>query len=184
MAGPPTSDSQEPLAENPGSQDEVVIRHDLVGEVGLALVAFQRASDVVAQAVGELTGLNRNEMRCLGMLFTEGSLSAGQLAAGTGLTSGAITALVDRFENAGLARRVRDQRDRRRVLVELTDAALRQSAAIFGDVAAAGCALAESYEPARLATVLDFLRRETELQEQFAEKLRSKTVREKKSRGA
>lgn len=48
-------------------------------------------------------------------------LSAGQLSRGLMLSSGAMTNRLDRLESAGLIRRVRDDRDRRGVLVELTD---------------------------------------------------------------
>ena len=43
-----------------------------------------------------------------------------ELAAEAGLTTGAVTAVIDRLERAGYARRVRDDEDRRRVKVEVT----------------------------------------------------------------
>ena len=52
-------------------------------------------------------------------------MTAGLLAKLTGLTTGAITAALDRLEKTGLARRVPDAHDRRKVLVELTDAGRR-----------------------------------------------------------
>ena len=46
------------------------------------------------------------------------STTAGWLGEALGLTSGAVTAVVDRLERSGHLRRVRDQNDRRRVILE------------------------------------------------------------------
>ncbi|MFB7597461.1 MarR family winged helix-turn-helix transcriptional regulator [Streptomyces sp. NPDC056160] len=48
----------------------------------------------------------------------EGSLTSGEPATRTGLTTGATTRVIDRLERAGYARRVADPADRRRVIVE------------------------------------------------------------------
>jgi DNA-binding MarR family transcriptional regulator len=48
------------------------------------------------------------------------SITAGRLGEELGLTSGAVTAVVDRLDRSGHLRRVRDQKDRRRVLLENT----------------------------------------------------------------
>jgi DNA-binding MarR family transcriptional regulator len=81
--------------------------------------ASQNATARFDQAVADTLGLNRTDMRLVDLLDREGRLTAGELAAGTGLTTGAITTAVDRLEQAGFARRVRDTDDRRRVYVEL-----------------------------------------------------------------
>jgi DNA-binding MarR family transcriptional regulator len=57
------------------------------------------------------------ESRCLGVLAQFGVATAGQLATATGLTTGAITGIVDRLEKAGYARREPNPRDRRSVLI-------------------------------------------------------------------
>jgi len=61
-------------------------------------------------------------MGCVDVLSQQGPMTAGQLAQHTGLSSGAMTTALDRLEASGFARRVRDEQDRRRVLVELTAA--------------------------------------------------------------
>src|SRR5437588_10284820 len=82
--------------------------------------ANQRATDVVDELICQLLGINRTDARCLDILDQSGSMSAGDLAEASRLTTGAITAVIDRLERAGYARRVPDPSDRRRVLVELT----------------------------------------------------------------
>ena len=69
-------------------------------------------------------GLSHGEWKVLSSLRWAGSpyrRSAGELARIADLSSGAMTNRLDRLEEGGLVRRVRDPDDRRGVLVELTD---------------------------------------------------------------
>ncbi|MGH2466606.1 MAG: MarR family winged helix-turn-helix transcriptional regulator, partial [Candidatus Limnocylindrales bacterium] len=70
------------------------------------------------QAVAERLGMGATDLTCLTVLLTEGPAAAGSLAARTGLTSGAITGVVDRLERSGWVRRISDPADRRRVIIE------------------------------------------------------------------
>lgn len=47
-------------------------------------------------------------------------MPAGRLGELTGLTTGAVTGVIDRLEKAGYARRTNDPKDRRRTIVEPT----------------------------------------------------------------
>src|SRR6266536_2456677 len=100
--------------------------------------ASQSATDRYDQAVADTIGLNRTDMRCLDLLDREGRLTAGQLAAQTGLTSGAITTAIDRLEKAGQARRVRDTDDRHRIYVEMTEDARRNAGRFYAEHADLG----------------------------------------------
>lgn len=85
---------------------------DLGREMGSRAIMFH-------QAVADRVGLNATDLKCLDLAREAGGpLTAGRLAEVTGLTSGAITGVIDHLERAGLARRVRDPQDRRKVLVE------------------------------------------------------------------
>src|ERR671932_2430246 len=88
---------------------------ELLSEVRMS----HNATDRFDQAVADALGVNRTDMRCIDVLEREGPVTAGRLAEATGLTTGAITTVIDRLERAGMARRTRDPDDRRRVLVEL-----------------------------------------------------------------
>lgn len=102
------------------SQDDP--RAQLEAELVLALresqIATQKMDETAAGALG-LT--NPTDWRCLDIIDQRGRITAGQLAAEAGLTTGAITAVLDRLEQHGYARRVADPGDRRRVLVEVTE---------------------------------------------------------------
>src|SRR5688572_11982445 len=70
-------------------------------------------------AVADRLGLSVTDVKCYSLIRQAGTLTAGELADQTGLTTGAITGVIDRLEKAGLARRARDAGDRRRVIIEL-----------------------------------------------------------------
>lgn len=72
-------------------------------------------------AVADLAGLHHTDQECIDLLDWAEPLTAGQIASHLGLTTGAVTGLVDRLEAGGWVRRERDPSDRRRVLVHLSD---------------------------------------------------------------
>ncbi|WP_245474924.1 MarR family transcriptional regulator [Bradyrhizobium sp. Leo121] len=69
------------------------------------------------QAVANVAGISGSDLECLDFLNLEGRVTAGRLAEVTGLTTGAITGVVDRLERAGFVRRERDETDRRKVYI-------------------------------------------------------------------
>lgn len=101
-------------------------------------------------------------------------MTASELANGLGLTTGAVTGLIDRLEKAGLARRVPDPDDRRRVVVELLETPAEQGrlAEIFSSLSAATSASLENYDEAQLDLILGFLRSSRRLMRQETLKLR------------
>lgn len=72
---------------------------------------------VFSQVVADHLRLSPKDLECLDILCLRGPVTAGELAQATGLTTGAITGLIDRLEAAGFARRERAAQDRRKVLV-------------------------------------------------------------------
>ncbi|MFD9939645.1 MarR family winged helix-turn-helix transcriptional regulator [Nonomuraea sp. NPDC059023] len=79
---------------------------------------YLSAGVINALATAEAAGLNATDYYALNLLDLSGPLTSGDLAAGTGLTTGATTRLIDRLEKGGFARRVPDPDDRRKVIVE------------------------------------------------------------------
>ncbi|GLR84891.1 MarR family winged helix-turn-helix transcriptional regulator [Bradyrhizobium iriomotense] len=69
------------------------------------------------QAVANVAGISGSDLECMDFLNLEGRATAGRLAEVTGLTTGAITGVVDRLEKAGYVRRERDDADRRKVFI-------------------------------------------------------------------
>jgi DNA-binding MarR family transcriptional regulator len=85
----------------------------------LTIAAQQSANDGVMmhQAVADRLGMHVTDLRCLNMLRLGGAATAGELATRTGLTTGAITRMIDRLLRGGFVRREHDEQDRRRVII-------------------------------------------------------------------
>ena len=113
------------------------------------------------QAIADRLGLHVTDHKCADLILRQGSMTAGALANLTGLTTGAITGVVDRLEGAGLARRVPDPNDRRRVVIEMVKHSKRSNdvANLFSGIAQATSELLERYSDDELAFLLDFVER-------------------------
>lgn len=70
------------------------------------------------ESIGQKAGLSGTDHKYLGFLLQQGAMTAGELAALTGLTTGAITGLIDRFEKKKLVKRQFAAADRRKVIIE------------------------------------------------------------------
>ena len=148
-------------------------REELLQEVSREVAEFQSAADLVDEAASARLGINRTDLRCLGLLFVRGPLTAGQLAQASGLSPGATTTALDRLERAGYARRVRYPSDRRGILVELTPEARRLIDEIYGPIGRAGLARLSSYTDEELVLLRDFLREGRALQVEHAALIRA-----------
>ena len=95
-------------------------REAIVGRGRRRVRAYQTSNDNFDQAIADRLGMNRTDMRCVDLIDQAGGMTAGELARAADLTTGAVTAVIDRLERAGMARRVADPADRRRVRVEVT----------------------------------------------------------------
>ena len=134
-------------------------REKLLEELTNEVRANQRATAIVDDATDALLGVNRTDGRCLDLLEQRGQMSAGELARESGLTTGAITAVIDRLERAGYARRERHPGDRRKVLVSLTPLAAERAQPVFAPMEEAVGEVLATYDDAQLALLLTFLRR-------------------------
>jgi DNA-binding MarR family transcriptional regulator len=112
-------------------------------------------------AIASRSGINVTDMQCINLLQLRGPMTPGRLAEAMFLTTGgAITAVIDRLEKAGMVRRRRDEADRRRVIVEATqDAPIRELGARFQPVAEIYGELLETYSDEQLEVILDYLAR-------------------------
>jgi DNA-binding MarR family transcriptional regulator len=133
--------------------------HDrLSDEVGAELSELRRTADRLDEAVAAQYGLNRTDLRCLGILYRRGRVTAGELAEESGLTPGAITTVLDRMERSGYANRVADPTDRRRVLVTSTEATRELGARVWGEVELASRARLSELDDAGVTTIRDYIR--------------------------
>lgn len=117
----------------------------------------QTATDVFDEALTTFLGINRTDGRCLDIIDRLGRVSAGELANESGLTTGAVTAVIDRLEAAGYVRRTRDTLDRRKIWVEVTDETRTINQRIFGFYARMSPVLMGRFTPDQLRAILEFL---------------------------
>jgi len=113
-----------------------------------------------SQAVAIRLGINPTDLECLGIIGETGALTAGQLAELTGLTTGAITGVIDRLEKAGYVRRAQDPSDRRRVIVEpVPDVAEERISPLFESIGQATAQFVSRYSDDELTFMIDFATR-------------------------
>jgi DNA-binding MarR family transcriptional regulator len=112
---------------------------------------------VMGQAAAEKIGINSTDLNCLNILSFSGSMTAGDLARATGLTTASITGVVDRLESAGFVSRERDASDRRRVVVTIVlQKAIREVASVFAPMVADWQQLAARYSDDELRLIVEF----------------------------
>jgi DNA-binding MarR family transcriptional regulator len=149
-------------------------REDVLAEVAEELRLSGVTNDIADQVVADHLGLNRTDTRCLDIIERLEGVSAGRLASEAGLSTGAVTTVLDRLERAGYARRVADPGDRRRVLVELTPGAQRRLAELFGPLSEGTLRQLEGYTTDEVSLVRDFLRDHRRLNETHTERVRTR----------
>lgn len=124
-------------------------------------------------AVSDRVGLSAVEHKALDLLSRAGTLTAGELAELTGLTTGAITGLVDRLEKAGFVRRERDLRDRRKVVIQpVLEKMEEEIAPLFTAMGQQMEELLSSYSDQDLAVIQDFISRSIAVLQAETTKLR------------
>jgi DNA-binding MarR family transcriptional regulator len=138
-------------------------RAELTASIGLAIMQWQDATQAYDEAVGVRLGLNMAERHCIGLLHG-GPQSAGAIATATGLTPAAVTALIDRLEARGLLTRMRSLEDRRKVVIEATEATRELSARYYGAIAREGERVIASFGDAELVTISRFVNAALDLQ--------------------
>lgn len=146
----------------------------MVRRVGDLIRRVGAQSVIVSQTVATRFGLNTTDLECLDLIQLQGRVSAGELAATTGLTSGAVTALIDRLARAGYVERVDDPADRRRVLVQIRKGSIAEIEKVYAPLQKRTFALWSQFSDADLEVIADFLGRNLELSAEWVAELRDR----------
>jgi DNA-binding MarR family transcriptional regulator len=112
---------------------------------------------IFGQTVASRVGISSSDLECLDFLNIEGRVTAGRLAELTGLTTGAITGVVDRLEKAGLVRRERDEEDRRKVFIAIVPENVARVGRFYEHLQRGMLELWETYSDAELKLMLRFM---------------------------
>ncbi len=132
-------------------------RDELVRLVQTLVAEGQR----IGHAFAHRHGVHGTDVEALIRVLVAGDggrpLTAGELATELGLTTGAVTTLLDRLERAGHVRRERDDKDRRRVNLHYGDAGLALAQQFFTPLGALHRSATGDFSPEDLATVRRYL---------------------------
>jgi DNA-binding MarR family transcriptional regulator len=133
-------------------------RAELLEQLALAGRASSAATVMFHTAVAARQGLSASEEKALDLLERSGPLTAGELARQSGLAPASVTALINRLEAKGFARRVQNPGDRRSVLVEVDPERVSATVApLFADWVGSLQELYAGYTDEQLEVILHFL---------------------------
>ncbi|HEY2054185.1 MAG TPA: MarR family transcriptional regulator [Solirubrobacterales bacterium] len=150
---------------------------ELIGELFAAVRANQLATDKMDETAARGMGVNRTDGRALDIVERLGPVTAGKLSCDAGLTSGAVTAVIDRLVEKGYVRRVADPDDRRRVLIEKTDKLDEVSKRFYGPLAERSLPLIDKFSNAELEAIVRFLKMGTDIVERRVTELIEERVK-------
>lgn len=123
------------------------------------------------QAIAAKLGINSTDHKCLDVIMKNQPLTAGQLAALTGLTTGAVTGVLDRLEKVGYIFREQDPEDKRRVNIYMNqENAEKNIVPLFSSFAAEMNQLLSNYDDKELEFIIDFIRQCNRVLLKFTEK--------------
>jgi DNA-binding MarR family transcriptional regulator len=147
---------------------------ELARELGDEFRINQNLNDVFDEAAAAKLGVNPTDLRCLDIIQRLDGVTAGELAREAGLTTGAVTSVIDRLERAGYATRESDPGDRRKVLVRMTPAAFDAVYEIWGPETQDYMRLWTGMPAARLESMIEFMREANEIQRRHLERIRER----------
>ncbi len=132
------------------------MRAALLQELEEAMRRSSAQGVLYGQTVANVAGIANSDLECMDILYLEGRVTAGRLAEVTGLTTGAITGVVDRLEKAGLVRRERDDADRRKVFIAVVPEAIAGIGQFYVPMQQAMEKVWSAYSDAELRLLLRF----------------------------
>jgi DNA-binding MarR family transcriptional regulator len=134
------------------------------------------ASVALNAAMSQAMGLHPSEGLCVWHV-TESAygepVTAGRLAEVTGLTTGAITGIIDRLEAAGFVRRERGAADRRKVFIRPVLERMAEIGALMEPMEQAFGELAGCYRSDELAVIRDYLDKARQVVNEQIERIRA-----------
>jgi DNA-binding MarR family transcriptional regulator len=138
-----------------------------------AAARFGAAADEVDDAAAARLGVNRTDLRILGLVSAAEAMTAGALATAARLSPAATTAAIQRLAAAGHLRREVDPSDRRRAVVTVTATTAEILDRVYRPIGEAGLRLLDRYSPAELTLITEFLHVGRRMQLEQAERIRT-----------
>ena len=125
------------------------------------------------QAIAQTVGLNATDTKCIDLILRapKGVLTAGQIAELSGLTTGAVTHILNRLEERGFIERLRDDHDRRKVFVRVRQESLAPLTPRYEAIGRRFMSLVEQYGDRDLRLICEYMEKATEVSERELEAL-------------
>jgi DNA-binding MarR family transcriptional regulator len=152
-------------------------RQEFVQALNHAMREAGGLGTIFSLEVARRFGVSQTDLECIDLIALRGRVTAGELAEASGLTTGAVTGVIDRLERAGYARRERDADDRRRVYVRVEPKALALGGAHYGSLERAMNELIARYGDTELALLVDYFTRARTVMLKEIEKLKTSADR-------
>ena len=125
------------------------------------------------QAIAQSFGLNATDTKCIDLMLhcQDEPVTAGWLSQQSGLTTGAITHILDRLERRHFIRRMRDTKDRRRIFVEVCPESLKPLIPKYESIGTAYMKLLDKFSDKELEFICNYLDETSEISKRELEKL-------------
>jgi DNA-binding MarR family transcriptional regulator len=149
-------------------------RKEVIHAVSEKFTEMSTETILFHQALADVLDIHITDHWCMHFIHSYGAMPAGKLAELTGLTTAAVTGIIDRLEKAGYVRRANDPKDRRRTIVEpIRNTKLdRKLQTIFTPFHERMHELLSSYSDGELVFLLDVMTKSIELTREESKKLR------------
>src|SRR6476646_2572270 len=148
-------------------------RDQAVESVVKALRRANCQGSIFGQTIAIRLGLSESDIDALELLIDTGAATAGRLSEVVGLTTGAVTRVIDRLEQAGYVRRKTDPADRRRVVVEVVPERVATVQSLLESLERASAEEIGRSSAEQLALITDFRSRMASLTQTEAARLRT-----------
>ncbi|MCY8309759.1 MarR family transcriptional regulator [Bacillus vallismortis] len=124
------------------------------------------------QAAAQALGLFPTDLKSADILNEAGPMTAGELGKKTGLSTGSVTALVDRLEKAGYVAREKDPDDRRRVMIVPLTASKKHVTDLFRSLSESTMDLCRDYTEEELELIFSFVDKAADIMEEELKRLK------------
>jgi DNA-binding MarR family transcriptional regulator len=168
--------SSEKGSETDWVQAEAAEAQSRAAAVDEAMRGLSVETGFFLDALAARLGMGQTDFTCLTVLIREGPATPGWIVDRTGLTSGAVTGVIDRLERGGWVQREADPADRRRVVVVALTTRLSELDEILQPMQAAGREIETRYGPEQLRAVASFARDSATMLAAQTDRLRQETA--------
>lgn len=152
------------------SSDHMSSDHKVIQELERNMQQLSTYTILFHQKIAQQLDLNPTDHKCLDLIMKNGLLTAGKLAQRTGLTTGAITGVIDRLERKKLVTREKDPNDRRKIIVVANkEKAIQEIGPLFSSLHSSMHRLFEEYSHKELQIILDYITKCVKLMQQEVE---------------